>query len=170
MGMEIERKFLVQGSPWQEHESIGHKITQGYLSTDPQRTIRVRLCESAVSTFTSAVQESIQSTAFITIKSHISTVSCHEFEYAIPPQEARILLDTLVHKPLIEKIRHRIVHEGHTWEIDVFSGSNAGLVLAEIELSHEEEVFFAPPWLLEEVTHNTQYKNSQLVHKPYSTW
>ncbi len=170
MGMEIERKFLVQGSPWQEHESIGQKITQGYLSIDPQRTIRVRLCEGVDSTCMSNPQENMQNTAFITIKSHISTLSCHEFEYAIPPQEARILLDTLAHKPLIEKIRHRIAYEGHLWEVDLFLGSNAGLVLAEIELSHEEETFSPPPWLLEEVTHNTQYKNSQLVHTPYSTW
>ncbi len=173
MAMEIERKFLVQGAPWQEQASQGVKITQGYLCTDRERSIRIRLCEPMTTTTPSPTKnraEYSDCTAFITIKSFVSALTTHEYEYAIPPQEARVLLDTLALSPPIEKIRHRIAHAGHTWEVDVFLGANAGLVVAEIELTQEDEAFAKPAWLLEEVTYNTQYKNSHLVHKPFSTW
>ncbi len=176
MAMEIERKFLVKGSPWQENHSEGIRITQGYLCTDRERTIRIRLCQPmpcSPAAHKQAAQDQQaygQETAYITIKSFQSPLSNREYQYAIPPQEARVLLDTLAIPPLVEKIRYCIAHEGHMWEVDVFLGLNAGLVVAEIELSHEDEAFTKPAWLLEEVTYNTQYKNSQLVQKPFSTW
>ncbi len=166
MAMEIERKFLVHGSPWQELSITGTKYTQGYLSTDKDRVVRVRLCEPLAaqpsSTFTPK--------AFITIKSALSGISASEYEYAIPSEDARILLDTLATKPFIEKIRYKIPHEQHLWEVDVFLGINTGLVLAEIELSNEQESFMTPPWLGEEVSHDMRYKNVHLITNPFSTW
>ncbi len=159
MGMEIERKFLVAGTPWQEFDILGIKYTQGYLSLDPARVVRIRLCEDAQ-----------KQSAYITIKSALSALSAAEYEYAIPVDEARVLLDTLAEKPLIEKIRYCVPHINKTWEIDVFSGENAGLVVAEVELEHEDESFEKPAWVTREVTHDVRYKNSALTKNPFSTW
>ncbi len=159
MATEIERKFLVHGSPWQEMNIEGAKYTQGYLSTDPQRVIRIRLR-----------QNGSQENAFITIKSFVSALTAAEYEYAIPPEEARVLLDTLATPPLIEKIRYQIPHEEHIWHVDVFLGANAGLVVAEIELGSEAESFASPPWLGQEVSHDMRYKNVHLISNPYSQW
>ncbi len=166
MAMEIERKFLVHGEPWQELQIQGSVYTQGYLSTDKSRVIRVRLCEPQ----NPHDSHPDAPTAYITIKSSLSALAAAEYEYPIPVQDARILLDTLAEKPLIEKIRYAIAHEGHIWHVDSFMGLNAGLVIAEVELNSEEESFAIPPWLGKEVSLDMRYKNVHLHLHPFSTW
>jgi adenylate cyclase len=154
MGVEIERKFLLAGDAWRQ---LGQPVLlrQGYLCSDPARTVRVRI-EGARGT--------------ITIKGKSTGATRAEWEYDIAVQEAGELLDTLCERPLIEKYRRRIEHAGHTWEVDEFLGENAGLVVAEIELAAEDEAFDQPDWLGEEVTGDPRYFNSSLIRTPYSLW
>lgn len=157
MGVEIERKFLVATDEWRGHVSKVIEIAQGYLSADPARTCRVRLAGDE---------------GFITIKGQPSAqdpLATPEFEYAIPAGEARALLKLCL-PGAIEKTRHHVVHQGHTWEVDVFHGDNAGLTLAEIELTASGETFAAPAWLGAEVTADHRYKNASLSKNPYKTW
>ncbi len=154
MGTEIERKFLVRGEPWKGLQ--GSRFVQGYLSTQAERTVRVRIAEEH---------------AFITIKScSPDTLVRSEYEYAIPIDDARLILENLSQKPLIEKIRYKIPYAQNTWEVDVFLGENAGLVVAEIEIETIDQNFAKPDWLGEEVTEDSKYLNSHLVNCPYSTW
>jgi len=95
---------------------------------------------------------------------------CSEFEYEIPISDAHKMLDTLCRKPLIEKVRYHVDAGRHTWEIDVFEGDNAGLMVAEIELDHPVEAFERPSWLGEEVTHDVRYYNTSLSRHPYKDW
>ncbi len=162
MALEIERKFLVQGTPWQDFDNTGIIVKQGYLSTEAHCVVRVRLC--------TPLQKNEQHSAFITIKSRVTDVSSHEYEYAIPFHEAEFILNTLIENSPVEKIRHRIPHGEAMWEVDEFLGVNQGLAIAEIELKSEEESFALPPWLGEEVTHNMRYKNVELAKKPFNTW
>jgi adenylate cyclase len=154
MGIEIERKFLPKGEGWR---GLGQPtlMRQGYLVADPVRTVRVRIeGERAV----------------ITIKSKSTGASRGEWEYEIPVPDAAELLDRLCEQPLVEKVRHRIEHAGHTWEVDEFQGENAGLVVAEIELGSEDEAFETPDWIGREVTGDPRYYNSSLIRLPYSKW
>ena len=152
MATEIERKFLVQGTQWRN--DTGVRFSQGYLNRDKERTVRVRLAGRK---------------AFLTIKGVTRGPSRTEFEYEIPMEDAEQLLK-LCDGPIIEKTRYRIVHQGSTWEVDEFLGENAGLVMAEIELTSEDQPFSRPPWLAEEVTHDRRYYNSNLAGHPYSQW
>ena len=154
MGVEIERKFLVPGEAWR---TLGEPtlLRQGYLSLDPERTVRVRI-------------EGDRAT--LTIKGKSRGATRGEWEYPIPMPEAAELLDTLCQQPLVEKIRHRIASGPHTWEVDEFLGANAGLVVAEIELASEDERFDKPDWIGLEVTHDKRYFNSNLIRHPYSAW
>lgn len=154
MGVEIERKFLVVGDAWR---ALGQPtlLRQGYLSLDPERTVRVRI-EGAGAT--------------LTIKSKSRGATRGEWEYPIPMQEAAELLDTLCHQPLVEKVRHRVEAGPHTWEVDEFLGANAGLVVAEIELRSEGDRFDKPEWIGLEVTDDKRYFNSNLIRHPYSAW
>jgi adenylate cyclase len=97
-------------------------------------------------------------------------VTRSEFEYTIPVEDASILLDNLCEKPLIDKHRHKEVHGGKTWEIDVFHADNEGLVVAEIELGSEAEVFERPAWAAEEVSSDPRYFNSNLLKNPFKSW
>ena len=154
MGVEIERKFLPAGDGWR---GLGTPtlMRQGYLVADPVRTVRVRIeGERAV----------------ITVKGKSTGASRGEWEYAIPVPDAAELLDGLCEQPLVEKIRHRIPHAGHVWEVDEFLGLNAGLVVAEIELGAEDEAFARPDWIGREVTGEKRYYNSSLIRHPYSLW
>jgi len=154
MGIEIERKFLLEGEGWR---GLGQPtlMRQGYLTADPVRTVRVRIeGERAV----------------ITIKSKSTGATRGEWEYEIPVPDAAELLDRLCEQPLVEKVRHRIEHAGHTWEVDEFKGENAGLVVAEIELGSEDEAFEKPDWIGREVTGEKRYYNSSLIRLPYSQW
>jgi len=159
MGREIERKFLVQGDDWRTQAGVLYR--QGYLSTDKGRTVRVRLV---------VAEATGEEQGYLTIKGQSTGASRAEYEYGIPAADARELLDTLCHRPLIEKIRHKLTVEGHVWEVDEFLGGNAGLILAEIELEDVAQSFARPAWLGMEVTNDPRYYNSNLVQHPFSAW
>jgi adenylate cyclase len=154
MGIEIERKFLVTGEGWRQPASAQTRFSQGYLSRDPARTVRVRIAGER---------------AFLTIKGATQGATRAEFEYAIPLADAQQLL-AMCDGPVVEKIRHLCVHEGMTWEVDEFLGANAGLVVAEIELESEDQVFAHPAWLSEEVTGDARYVNANLAVRPFTSW
>lgn len=154
MALEIERKYLVVGEAWrQDASSVPYR--QGYLATEPERNVRVRLAGPK---------------AKLTIKGKAEGIARIELEYSIPVEDAETMLDRLCHQPLIEKVRHTVDHEGHEWVIDEFAGVNQGLIVAEIELEAEDQDFPLPPWAGEEVTHDPRYLNANLVSKPYSAW
>ena len=153
MGTEIERKFLVTEGPWRD--AAVETYRQGYLSTVKERTVRVR---------------TINDKAYLTVKGISVGASRLEFEYEIPAEEAREMLDNLCEKPLIEKSRYKFDHCGLTWEVDVFFGDNEGLIVAEVELQSENQVFEKPQWVTEEVTSDPRYYNANLIKNPYSSW
>lgn len=155
MGVEIERKFLVNGDAWKKNVSRSIHYRQGYLCGSTHASVRVRVTDED---------------ARLNIKSATLGVQRDEFEYVIPLDEARQMLETLCEGPLIEKTRHLVEHKGHIWEIDVFEGQNQGLVVAEIELSVEDEAFERPPWVGEEVSHDPRYYNTSLVRHPFCQW
>ncbi|MDC8785968.1 CYTH domain-containing protein [Roseateles koreensis] len=152
MGFEIERKFLVTADAWKQ--AAGRRFSQGYLSRDPARTVRVRV---------------VGEQAWLTIKGRNAGASRAEYEYEIPVADGREML-ALCDGPLIDKIRHVIHFAGMDWEVDEFLGANAGLIVAEIELASADQAFEAPPWLGAEVTEDTRYFNSQLATHPYASW
>ena len=154
MPKEIERKFLVTSEVF---KSLGvkHYIHQGFLSTDKERVVRIRIQDNK---------------AFITIKGKTEEATRSEFEYVIPLEDAQFMLENLCEKPTIEKYRYIIPYAGFTWEVDEFHGENAGLVIAEIELQHENQEFQKPEWLGEEVTTDPRYYNANLVKHPYKSW
>ena len=153
MGKEIERKFLVKEERWRPKEE-GVRIAQGYLSTVPERTVRVRIKGRQ---------------GYLTVKGKNEGISRKEFEYEIPLEDAEELLK-LSESAILEKRRYREMVEGHIWEVDVFSGDNEGLFLAEIELQYENESFKKPEWLGEEVSEDSRYYNSNLSRQPYRKW
>ena len=153
MGTEIERKFLVKEGPWREAAADTYR--QGYLSTVKERTVRVR---------------TINDKGYLTVKGISVGASRLEFEYEIPVADAGELLDNLCEKPLIEKQRYKLDHGGLTWEIDVFFGDNEGLIVAEVELQSEDQVFERPDWVADEVTSDPRYYNANLISNPYSGW
>lgn len=154
MVQEIERKFLVASDAWRQNAN-GTRVRQGFLCTEPARTVRVRVAGDR---------------GTLTIKGKTVGATREEFEYDIPREEAEHLLDALCLRPLIEKVRYVLRQGAHTWEVDVFEGENAGLVVAEIELQREDEVFERPDWLGREVTDDPRYFNANLVENPYRTW
>ncbi|RAL24875.1 hypothetical protein DL240_01310 [Lujinxingia litoralis] len=155
MGVEIERKFLVQNNAWRPQTTHSQPMAQGYVSSSPQHTVRVRVAGEQ---------------AYLTLKGPVYGVSRAEFEYEVPVAEARQMLGLFCQGRRLEKVRHRVVVGRHTWEIDEFSGENQGLIVAEIELSAPDEDFERPEWLGEEVSGQARYYNSQLVAHPYSGW
>jgi adenylate cyclase len=152
---EIERKFLVKDDSWRQAAKDGVRLRQGYLAGGEASSIRVR---------------SGGGVAHLNIKSATLGVRRREYEYPIPLQDAEEMLDHLCRRPLIEKTRYHVQHAGHTWEVDVFEGDNAGLVVAEIELTSEDETFAKPTWAGEEVSHDPRYYNVSLVNQPYKEW
>lgn len=154
MPVEIERKFLVRGEDWRSL-GTGKLYRQGYLSTIPERSVRVRLAGDK---------------GYLTIKGISVGVSRVEYEYEIPADEAGELLDNLCEHPLIEKTRYRVECNNLTWEIDEFAGVNAGLVVAEVELEKEDQAIALPDWIGEEVSGDPRYYNASLVSNPYTQW
>lgn len=154
MALEIERKFLLDNDDWQIG-ATGTLFRQGYLSTDPERTVRVRI-------------EGDRGT--LTIKGKTRGISRAEYEYQIPAGEAAQLLATLCLQPLIEKIRYPVEHAGLIWEIDEFSGENHGLIIAEVELESAEEILELPDWIGQEVSDDPRYYNANLVQHPFCRW
>ena len=153
MGMEIERKFLVDQKIWQPGEQ-GISVRQGYLAGEGPLLVRIRQQDRK---------------AFLTLKGRTTGISRLEFEYEIPMVDAVGLL-RLCQQPLVEQVRYVEEFEGHTWEIDRFFGSNEGLMIAEIELTSEDESFARPAWLGREVSGDSRYYNSNLIQHPYSEW
>ena len=154
MATEIERKFLVKGNGYKKGAK-SKNYRQGYFSTSLKHTVRVR---------------TVKDKGFITIKGKKTGISRLEFEYEIPFADAQIMLDSLCEKPLIEKTRYVVNYKGMIWEIDEYSGENAGLVVAEIELKTEDQFIIYPPWIGKEVSDDNRYANSNLVRNPYRQW
>jgi adenylate cyclase len=154
MTSEIERKFLVVGDAWR-HLTHGQRYRQGYLSTEAERTVRVR---------------AVGNQGFLTIKGRTRGATRAEYEYPIPFDEAEALLNNLCLRPLIEKVRYAIPYQGMVWEVDEFLGDNAGLVVAEVELESETQEFVKPDWVGTEVTDDPRYYNANLVHRPFTRW
>jgi adenylate cyclase len=159
MAIEIEHKFTLRNDSWKQSISSSKKIRQGYLVTgrEPEQasSVRVRISDEH---------------ATLNIKSVVLGRARHEFEYSIPLEEARFMLNELCKPQLIEKTRHIVMHQSHRWEIDVFEGDNAGLTIAEIELATENEIFTSPDWVDCDVTDDLRYYNNYLAQHPYRNW
>lgn len=161
MGIEIERKFLVTGDGWRTAAREVVPMAQGYLNdlaavdSGAMRTsVRVRIAGDA---------------AFLNMKSRELGHTRQEFDYPIPVDDARALLELCV-GGVIDKRRHYVEHHGHLWEVDEFLGDNTGLVVAEIELQNADETFARPDWLGAEATDALRYYNLALASHPYSQW
>ena len=153
MPLEIERKFLVISDTYRVNAQSSN-IKQAYLSVTERMAIRVRI-------------DGIRGS--LAIKSKVSDRVNREYEYSIPIDEARSLMN-LGDLPIIRKTRYLVEYEGWTWEVDEFHDNNDGLIVAEIELEAENEIFILPPWIGEEVTADYRYRNSNLAINPFSKW
>jgi len=154
MPREIERKFLLKSDAWRSHVRQSRQMSQGYLASGGNVSVRVRVASDE---------------AWLNIKAGGFVASRQEYEYPLPLDEARELL-ALVEGPLVEKTRHYVEQGALTWEIDEFHGDNSGLVVAELELDSEDADFARPPWLGIEVTELRRYYNVCLVKHPYRAW
>ena len=155
MTFEIERKFLVLSEAWRNSAIRHSKIRQAYLDSNAKVSIRVRVNDD--------------SSATLTLKSRSSKLRRREFEYAIPVSDAEELI-SLTRADIIEKVRYIVPHDNLNWEVDVFSGENQGLVVAEIELPDENHQIELPPWIGPEVTGQDRYYNGTLAQHPYRSW
>jgi len=154
MPKEIERKFLVNPN-FIKQLNNGIQISQGYIQTVDKTAVRARVKGER---------------AFLTIKGESKGMTCSEFEYEIPVQDANDMIEELCSGHTVDKMRYEINHEEHLWEVDVFYGENEGLVVAEVELLSETENVVIPKWITEEVTGQAKYFNSALLVNPYSQW
>jgi adenylate cyclase len=154
MGIEIERKFLVKDDSWKEHVEKELVCKQGYLVSDRNSTVRVRV---------------IGDKAFLTVKGATYGLSRSEYEYEIPVMDAEGMLQFCPNAP-VEKTRYLVRHAGMTWEVDVFEGQNSGLVMAEIELESEGQEFERPAWIGKEVSGDERYYNGYLSQNPFRRW
>ena len=156
MGFEIERKFLVSGDAWR---ALGEPVSirQGYLCSGPERVVRVR---------------TVGDRAWLTVKGVNFGATRREYEYPIPLDDGTEMLeiDGFCERPLIEKRRTRIPLGGVTWEVDEFLGDNLGLIVAEVELLHPDQLVELPAWIGAEVTGDARYYNNNLLAHPYSRW
>ncbi|MEN8115894.1 MAG: CYTH domain-containing protein [Bacteroidota bacterium] len=150
---EIERKFLIKENEWQP-KNRGFKIVQGYLSVEKERVVRIRIKDDK---------------AFLTIKGNHRGITRTELEYEIPVDDAAVLLEMCLDYP-VEKIRYLEKVGDFLWEIDVFEGINSGLILAEVELTSEDQQIELPDWIGKEVSTDHRYYNAWLSQNPYSTW
>jgi CYTH domain-containing protein len=154
MAKEIERKFLLIGDEWRAL-ATGTHYRQGYLNSTKERTVRIR---------------TINDKAFLTVKGITVSATRAEYEYEIPFGDCVEMLEGLAERPIIEKKRYKIHDDGLVWEVDEFLGVNQGLIVAEVELQSEDQVFEKPVWVGEEVSGDPRYFNSNLVAYPYTTW
>jgi adenylate cyclase len=155
MGLEIERKFLIEKDLWYAvKKPSGILIQQAYLVNEPEKVIRIRVADSS---------------GYLTIKGSTINATRSEYEFPIPKTEALQIMDQFT-KVRIDKTRYKIEFEGKTWEVDEFWGDNEGLIIAEIELKSEDEQFTKPSWIGTEVTKDHRYYNSCLSEHPYNTW
>ena len=155
MGIEIERKFLVDAIQWQQlSKPVGTNFKQGYIVNDTTKTIRVRITDQH---------------ARLTLKGETLGFTRSEYEYTIPIEDGIEMLAKFA-GAIIQKTRYCINFENKLWEVDVFSGDNEGLIVAEIELEQENEQFKLPPWVTQEVTGQEKYYNSNLSAHPFKKW
>lgn len=154
MGIEIERKYLVKNNAWKQ-QGQGQLYQQGYLSSHPDRVVRVR---------------TVADRGYLTIKGRTVGASRAEYEYSIPYADAQSMLDQLCQGPIIKKMRYRIDYAGLVWEVDEFMGENQGLVVAEVELNDEQQAITLPEWVGDEVTFDKRYYNANLLAHPFSQW
>lgn len=154
MAQEIERKFLVVNHDWR-NLAQGILYRQGYLCTTAERTVRVRV---------------VGEQAYLTVKGLTQGVSRTEFEYETPLTDANQMLDFLCEKPIIEKFRYKISFANFIWEVDEYLGENHGLIVAEVELTHENQELVLPSWIGKEVSDDIRYYNANLVANPFSRW
>lgn len=152
MALEIERKYLVTGESFKRGSH--KKITQGYLSLDPNRIVRIRI-EGNV--------------GILTIKGKTVGISRPEFEYTIPVEDAMKMLK-MIEGSLIEKTRYELFAKGKLWQVDVFHGLNDGLVVAEVELRAADEIIELPEWIGQEVSDESRYANASLIKNPFYLW
>lgn len=156
--VEIERKFLVDTASyydrWKPDGKPCTRIVQGYLNSEKERTVRVRIAGNH---------------GFITVKGASAGISCREFEYKIPVTDAFALLE-IAERSLITKDRYEELHDGKLWEIDVFHDDNEGLIVAEVELSSESEKILLPGWVGSEVSTDHRFKNVNLAKNPFKNW
>lgn len=155
MAVEIERKFLVLSDAWRKQATRSAAYQQGYLNALNKCSVRVRIAGDR---------------GYLNIKSATLGVKRDEFEYEIPLDDARHMLDNLCVGSIVEKVRYFVANGELTWEIDEFTGNNAGLVVAEIELNAVDQEFERPAWVGEEVSHDPRYYNLNLVTHPYKDW
>lgn len=151
MGIEIERKFLVTDARWRELVTSRSVLRQGYLSSNAKATVRIRIIDDV--------------RAVLTLKGPLEGISRAEFEYDVPLEEGRALLE-MARPEVVEKQRHIVPHAGLLWEVDLFEGAHAGLVVAEVELSDPEQVVPLPDWVGREVTLDDRYANASLSRHP----
>ena len=158
MPKEIERKFLPANDSWRGltlDPAGGVTLCQGYLSTDPCCAVRVRIAGNR---------------AWLGIKGEKQGATRLEFEYPVPIEEARLILERLAKRPLIEKTRYAIPFAGLIWEVDEFHGDNQGLIIAEVELEEEAQTFARPDWVGREVTGDPRYYNANQIESPFKIW
>jgi len=155
MPTEVERKFLVRDASWRAGAVRAERYRQGYLANTPRASVRVRVAAER---------------AWLNVKSATLDVTRDEYEYRVPLADARQMLEGLCEGAVVEKTRYFVPHGEHTWEVDVFEGDNAGLVVAEVELRDRDEVFDYPPWVGEEVSDDPRYYNVCLARHPYKAW
>jgi adenylate cyclase len=154
MGIEIERKFLVKSDAWR-NLATGTLYSQGYIAKTPHANVRVRVAGDQ---------------GFLTLKGKAQNFSRTEFEYPIPVDDAREMMELWCHPFVVEKIRYRIPIGDLVWEVDEFLGLNQGLIVAEVELVDLHQVVPLPDWVGAEVSDQTRYYNSSLAQQPYSSW
>ena len=153
--MEIERKYLVDKELWlKANKPAGEYIIQGYLTTDIDKTIRIRVTGSG---------------GYMTIKGKTVNISREEYEFPVPFDMATELIQKFS-EGIIEKVRYKVSYKGKTWEVDEFSGDNTGLLIAEVELTEEHENIELPEWIGKEVSDDARYYNACLVKHPFAKW
>jgi adenylate cyclase len=155
MALEIERKYLVMKDSWRDAVESERHVVQGYIAAGGKATVRVRVKGDR---------------AYLTIKGPSAGIGRSEYEYEIPVADGEAMLAELAVSPVVEKTRYRVRCGDHVWDLDVFAGANAGLVMAEVELGREDEAFTLPDWAGEEVTGDPRYYNVNLARQPFSTW
>lgn len=154
MAKEIERKFLLKDDEWR-NLAKGTLYRQGYLNSAKERSVRVRIVDDK---------------AYLTIKGISTGITRTEYEYEIPHADGVALLENLAEQPIIEKYRSKISYGGLIWEVDEFLGVNKGLIIAEVELTSEDQIFEKPLWVGDEVSADPRYFNINLILNPYSSW
>jgi len=154
MPLEIERKFLVAEDGWRLGASPGQRLREGLLARMARGKVWVRRSEKQ---------------AWITVKGPKKGIARQEYEYEVPLDHADQMLATLCEGPILEKTRHRLDHEGLTWEVDVYAGALAGLVIAEVELEHLDQAVSLPAWIGREVTGNPDFSSASLINTVQAT-